>query len=685
MRLCRRQQTPETTPLIPTKMRKQTLAMLFALVLSSAHAMPHAQQQAEEGHPGNAVSCDLAQLVAQKGIVNAYDAIGALPGIVVQNGVYTLAGRAIAVSINGDTQNVPYDQLQELLLAMPASGIERAEIVYNPAARLQAGAPLVALTFKSKDSESQAFAAEVGGDVVLKHRTMFGQRAAATYKTGNLMLELSYRHDHGRAFDALKTEVPELISHHLESYTNTQERLAATSKHSYRLAATITFGAHHWLTATYQGFNHNSDVTTDNTFHDLGAAEDKAKAWLHNPRIDYVTPFGIRLGVEATIFRAPETSSKTRYVDLNWVDYGGGGSLPSIWPTDFVTTDSLRTETWRAYIAGEHALRGGWTINYGAWFKKTKHRSEYLTTRAPLSYSHIDIYPEEHFTTAYAGVGKQMGEKWAAELSVSGDYFYNQRLTQWRLLPTFNISFMPSEGCVWALSVSGSRGYPSYMDMNAKRQFDNGGRLYTHGNMYVEPSLIYQAQLSYVVKDGFQLRTWYNRAHHHIMQQPSLHRFFSVVILENTNIDRHQQVGLQTVMPHRFGPRLYTCLTVGGAWTQDKGENTTWEGAVDSKKLHVEGQFTGIATLCAKPNIALSVDAYAKTKSLQGRWELPAYAKVDMGLRWMFLKDMATLRLFCNDVLAGGTQKRSYKVIEEHYNLRAVAFREVGMSLTMRF
>lgn len=42
---------------------------------------------------------------------NVYDAIGTLPGIVVQNGVYMLGGRAIAVSINGQTQNIPYNQL----------------------------------------------------------------------------------------------------------------------------------------------------------------------------------------------------------------------------------------------------------------------------------------------------------------------------------------------------------------------------------------------------------------------------------------------------------------------------------------------------------------------------------------------------------------------------------------------
>ena len=61
---------------------------------------------------------------------------------------------------------------------MPASGIERVEIVHNPAARMQANAPLIALSFKRRDGESRPFAAEVDGDIAFKHRTLFGERAS---------------------------------------------------------------------------------------------------------------------------------------------------------------------------------------------------------------------------------------------------------------------------------------------------------------------------------------------------------------------------------------------------------------------------------------------------------------------------------------------------------------------------
>ena len=92
------------------QMKRNTLTALLVLALST-WSTPNVQAQTEEQHLSHAVSYDLPRLVVQKGMENVYDAIGTLPGIVVQNGVYMLGGRAIAVSINGETQNIPYNQL----------------------------------------------------------------------------------------------------------------------------------------------------------------------------------------------------------------------------------------------------------------------------------------------------------------------------------------------------------------------------------------------------------------------------------------------------------------------------------------------------------------------------------------------------------------------------------------------
>ena len=75
-------------------------------------------------------------------------------------------------------------------------------------------------------------------------------------------------------------------------------------------------------------------------------------------------------------------------------------------------------------------MNNGWTINYGAWFKKVKHNSVHHQRRHVLGYNVEWNYPEEHFTTAYVGVSKRFGEKLSAEMSVSADYYHRLIITQ---------------------------------------------------------------------------------------------------------------------------------------------------------------------------------------------------------------------------------------------------------------
>ena len=97
-----KQTLPQTSNhLIQIQMKRNTLTALLALALFT-WGTPNMQAQTEEQHLNHGVSYNLPRLVAQKGMENVYDAIGTLPGIVVQNGVYMLGGRAIAVSINGE-------------------------------------------------------------------------------------------------------------------------------------------------------------------------------------------------------------------------------------------------------------------------------------------------------------------------------------------------------------------------------------------------------------------------------------------------------------------------------------------------------------------------------------------------------------------------------------------------------
>ena len=74
--------------------------------------------------------------------------------------------------------------------------------------------------------------------------------------------------------------------------------------------------------------------------------------WLHNGRLDYSTPFGMKAGVEFTYYRSPSDQLlNSRLLENDELD--------------FFTQDCQRINRWKMFLAQEHSLGKGWGLNYG--------------------------------------------------------------------------------------------------------------------------------------------------------------------------------------------------------------------------------------------------------------------------------------------------------------------------------
>ena len=84
---------------------------------------------------GSRLSYDMPQLIKNKLVSSAYDCIKELPGVLEQNETLTLAGTSTPVLIlNGKPSTMTQDQIITLLKGIPASRVEKAEVMYNFAA-----------------------------------------------------------------------------------------------------------------------------------------------------------------------------------------------------------------------------------------------------------------------------------------------------------------------------------------------------------------------------------------------------------------------------------------------------------------------------------------------------------------------------------------------------------------------
>ena len=91
---------------------------------------------------------DLPRLIRDLPVDNAYDAVKELPGVTEMNGALQLAGQGVTVVLNGKVTTLSVEQLYSLLRSIPASRIEKAEVMYNAPARYQVRGALINIQLK---------------------------------------------------------------------------------------------------------------------------------------------------------------------------------------------------------------------------------------------------------------------------------------------------------------------------------------------------------------------------------------------------------------------------------------------------------------------------------------------------------------------------------------------------------
>ena len=144
---------------------------------------------------------DLPRMIAQKPIDNVYDALKELPGVVEMNGGLTLGARGVTVILDGKVTNMSAEQLYSLLKSMPASRIERVEVMYNAPARYQVRGALINVRMRHRIGDPGSVQGEAFAKYDQRHEASFEERASLLYNGGKLSMDFLYSHTHGKSYN----------------------------------------------------------------------------------------------------------------------------------------------------------------------------------------------------------------------------------------------------------------------------------------------------------------------------------------------------------------------------------------------------------------------------------------------------------------------------------------------------
>ncbi len=621
---------------------------------------------------------DLPRLIGSRHVDNAYDAVKELPGVTEMEGRLMLAGQSVTVVLDGKVTTLTTEQLYALLKSIPAGRIANAEVMYSAPARYQVRGALINLTLKPNTDAPSSLQGEAYGKYRQKHYEGFSERVSLIYNRKKFSADFLYSHTHGRGYtltdkDALHAQT-DGSTHHI---TTDEAGRSLSHTHSFRAGADYNWSQAHQLSLVYNG-----NYSTYHSLMDIFGTQrsdtrSRSRDWLHNARLDYRTPFGLKAGAEMTYYRSP--SSQQLHSILQ------GEELA------FRTEDCQRINRWKFFLAQEHDLGRGWEMNYGAVYTTSidhSYQFYYDTRTAAMRRTAIPAAMQsrrrEQTLNLYAGFSKSFGDKLSLDASLAAEHYRTPAWNQWDVYPTLNLSYTPAPGQVWQLALSSDKAYPDYWAVQDAVSYLGGGYSEVRGNPSLKPAQEYQLQLTHILKGRYIFSAWFSYIKDYSTQTLYQSQERLVEIYKYLNFNFQQQAGVQASVPFGIKHWLDSRLTLVGVWHREKDDDF-WDLPFDRSICYGIAMLTNSITLSKKPDLKLTLTGMVRSKATQGIYDLPASGYVNAALRYGFARGKAVLTLYCDDIFETGQISPRIRFATQHVTNSYGCFREAGVSVAYKF
>lgn len=614
---------------------------------------------------GAALLYDLPELIRNKPVDNAFDALKHIPGVAEIGESLQFAGQSVNVIIDGKPQVLSSEQLNALLKSIPASRLKNAAFYVSAPAKFQVRGMLIDLHLKH-ESADRYLQAELFADAEMRDDPRFSQRANLNWTHGRLSADLLYRHAQERYYSETQTHALHTLNNGaVMQIDNANEWHGRKSENMLRLGADYNWAEHHLLSFVYNGQYDFSKGHESSTGWNVSHGKGTGLTRLHNARIDYEVPWGLKTGVDFLFYRTPHASEIHSENGAGVLEYG---------------SESLqRINKWKVYLSGEHKTRSGWSLNYGAIYATTVDNSH-------QSYDNPDLQDtatrrrEQRFDL-YAGFSRSWTDRFSLSASLDVEHFKSIVQDTWGFFPTINATYMPTKNHILQLSLSSNKQYPPYWEMQDVVSWQDSYTVLV-GNPELKPSRDYGLMLQYVLKNKYVFLIYGTHKSDYYVQLLYQSPERLMQIYKTTNFNYHREVVAQVVCPVKAGQWYDARFTLVGFWTNERADHF-FELPFNRSALSLMAFMTH--TFGITKQLFLTLSAFARTRGIQGLYNLPASGNLDVGLRYSFCGGKVTLNFYGKNLL-----KTSSISPEIHYKTQCLDqhirdYRTFGLSLTYRF
>lgn len=613
---------------------------------------------------GGKLTYDVPQLMKDKTATNAFEIIKDLPGLIERNDNLELVGASrLNIILNGQLTTMSADQLIQLLKTMPASRVEKAEVMYNAPAKYNVKGALLNVVLSKNESETPSWQGETGVDYT-QYRHAGGDAHVNLLYT-NKGFSIDFLLNGNKRRDVMGEDM--LARHTLNSgmteISQHNRALVHVNRGTVRLGMDYTFANEDKLSLAYylKGDKVLSDRDAFTSYLDLSKPENKSESTslvrddghsaIHNIRLQYDGHAGISAGADFTRYHSP---SVLDYQDTN-------GSR-----TDMINNTRQDVSRWSVFLNKTHSFASGWGLNYGVHggYASSKNYSEFLYDQGAgyeMDEEALeDNTQKEYIVDIFAEVSKSFGERFSATVGLKGEYFKSdyassrENMNLWNegaLFPTVSLSYTFSPRHILQFDISSDKTYPGYWQVSPQVTPLNS---YSEvaGNPLLKPYRTYEGQMVYIFRQKYMLVAFCEYTPDYFAQLPYQSDTELKTVFRFENMDYSLEAGLAVIIPFNVGRFWNSRITLRGWRMQEKNDN--FHGISYNREAYLGlAHMSNTFNLCDKPNLKMTIDGqYVTPGAIQGIYDLGSMYEISAGLKWTFLNDRASLTLKGDDIFA---------------------------------
>ncbi|WP_099465659.1 outer membrane beta-barrel family protein [Parabacteroides provencensis] len=612
---------------------------------------------------GGKLTYDIPQLMKDKTSTNAFEVIKQLPGITGTSDDIQLVGtNNLNIILNGQLTTMSLQQLIQLLKSMPASRVQKAEIMYAAPAKYNVKGAVINVILDKNMSATPSFQGEVGTDYIQQHYARGKAHANIIYSDSKLNIDFLINGEKGRRFDGENM----LARHTLDDKVTEIEQSGRRTKHKNsgvaRLGIDYTFANKDKLSAAYylDAYKVNTDQASNSVFTPMNEnrssesnsiTTSKDHSALQNVRLQYDGHTGLTAGMDFTHYKSPS--------DQHFLDTKDDGTK-----TDMLNYTKQNISRWSAFTNHTISTESGWSVNYGinGGYTYSRNYLEYLYDKGngyELDMESFENNVQKDYTgNVFAEVSKSFGKRFSATVALKGEYYRSDYISDnektnlwndWTLFPTASLNYVFSQKHILQLNVNSDKTFPSYMTLSPQSTPLNS---YSEvvGNPFLKPYRSYVGQLIYIFRQKYILMFFCDYEPNYFTQLP----YQSDTELKNVfrfeNMDYSLETGFNLIVPFKVSHFWNARVTLQGYRMQEKSEH--FHSMSFNRKTYVGiANMTNTFNLSDKPNLKLNIDGtYVAPGAIQGIYDLGRLYNVSGGLKWTFASNKGSLTLNAYDI-----------------------------------